>query len=111
VLAAVRAECSWRSTLMRERLGAFGVRTHPQGFHGWLALPEVDGSNTSSATQIAGDLREVGVAAVAASAFSTDRQPPEGLRLCLGGGLTRDDCRRALQAVATALSGKRAGQE
>lgn len=103
VLAAVRAECGWRSALMRERLGAYGLRVHPQGFHGWLPLPEGDANAGSSATQIAGALRELGVAAVAASAFSTDRQPPEGLRLCLGGGLNRDDCGRALRAVARAL--------
>lgn len=101
VLAAVRAECSWRSALMRERLGPWGVRTQPQGFHAWLPLAEVDG--TSRASSMAAELRELGVAAVAASAFSTDRQPPEGLRLCLGGGLTRDDCGRALQAVVDAL--------
>lgn len=110
VLAAVRTECSWRSALMRERLGALGIRTQPQGFHGWLPLPGGDGHG-SSATQIASALRELGVAAVAAAAFSTDRQPPEGLRLCLGGGLTRDDCGRALQAVAAALGGSEAGRE
>jgi len=109
VLAAVRAECGWRSALMRERLGGLGVRTHPQGFHGWLPLPGGDG-NGSSASRIASALRELGVAAVAANAFSTDRQPPEGLRLCLGGGLTRDDCGRALQAVVAALGTSEAGR-
>jgi DNA-binding transcriptional MocR family regulator len=52
---------------------------------------------------MAASLQALGVAAVAASAFSTDRQPPEALRLCLGGALTRDDCSRALQAVGQAV--------
>ncbi|MDY0748946.1 PLP-dependent aminotransferase family protein [Paucibacter sp. R3-3] len=98
VLDAVRAECAWRSTLLRERLGPLGIRTHPQGFHAWLPLPE-----NTDASAMAAQLRGIGVAAVAGSAFSTDRQPPEGLRLCLGGDLTREDCARALQAVANAV--------
>lgn len=87
---------------MRERLGEFGMHTQPNGFHCWLPLPEAAGPE-SSASAMANALRELGIAAVAASAFSTDRQPPEGLRLCLGGGLNRDDCGRALQAVVAAL--------
>ena len=102
VLAAVRAECGWRSALMRERLGAWGVRTQPNGFHGWLPLAATD-DGRSIASDLAATLRQLGVAAVAGNAFSTDRQPPEGLRLCLGGGLNRDDCGRALQAVLDAV--------
>lgn len=102
VLLAIRAECAWRSALMRERLGALGVRTQPNGFHAWLPLaPAEDGRCVAAG--LAASLQSLGVAAVAASAFSTDRQPPEGLRLCLGGALTRDDCGRALQAVAEAV--------
>ncbi len=101
VLDAVREECSWRSALLRERLGPLGVRTHAQGFHAWLPMPAC--VPAGAASEIAAELRTLGVAAVAGSAFSTDRQPPEGLRLCLGGGLTRDDCGRALQAVQQAL--------
>jgi DNA-binding transcriptional MocR family regulator len=101
VLSAVRSECQWRSALMAERLGHYGLRTHRQGFHAWLPLPEANGQPRSA--RLAGDLRALGVAAVASMAFSTDRQPPEGLRLCLGGGLTRDDCGRALQAVEAAI--------
>jgi DNA-binding transcriptional MocR family regulator len=103
VLDAMRAECSWRSGLMSERLGSLGVRASPHGFHGWLPLQD-GGATGSFATEIAAALRQLGVAAVAASAFSTDRSPPEGLRLCLGGGLTREDCGRALQAVLTAVA-------
>lgn len=103
VLQAVRAECAWRSAQMRQVLGPHGVRTQAHGFHGWLPVPASDGES-SPATRIATELRALGIAAVDGTAFSTDRQPPEALRLCLGGGLTRDDCRRALQAVRDALA-------
>jgi DNA-binding transcriptional MocR family regulator len=102
VLTAVRGECAWRSALMREQLGGRGVRAHPNGFHAWLPLAQAD-DGRCVAGEIAASLQALGVAAVAASAFSTDRQPPEALRLCLGGALTRNDCGRALLAVGQAL--------
>lgn len=105
LLGVVRAECAWRSARMREALGGFGLRTHAHGFHGWLPLPATAGEPPAegAAAALAARLRALGVAAVAGSAFSTDRQPPEALRLCVGGPLTRDDCGRALQAVAEAV--------
>jgi hypothetical protein len=54
---------------------------------------------------LAGRLQQLGIAAVASSAFSTDRDPPAAMRVCLGGALTREDCSRALQAVVQAVSG------
>ncbi len=102
VLAAVREECQWRSQMIRTRLASHGVRVHPAGFHAWLPL-RAQADAHCMASDMAIQLRSLGVAAVAGSTFSTDRNPPEGLRLCLGGSLTRDDCGRALQAVADAL--------
>lgn len=100
VLAAMREECSARSALMRNALGSLGLASKPQSFHGWLPLPGVD---PSAATLLAADLQRLGVAAVSGAAFSTDREPPVALRLCLGGALTRDDCARALHAVVRAV--------
>lgn len=102
LLSALRAECNWRSALAREILGDLGLRSHPQGFHFWLPLQEREGGRHAGA-EIAASLQTLGVAAVASQAFSTDRMPPEALRLCLGGPLTRDDCGRALQAVRNEL--------
>jgi len=103
-LLAMRAECEWRSQLAREELGPLGLVTHPQGFHMWLPLEDPEDRGGVSA-ELAVRLREIGVAAVASQAFSTDRVPPEALRICLGGALTRDDCRRALRAVKEAVVG------
>lgn len=104
VLVAMREECGARSALVRQRLGEFDVRTQPQAFHAWLPLPDRD---AESVAVLAGDLQRLGVAAVPGAAFSTDREPPPALRLCLGGMLTRDDCARALQAVSRTI-GRRA---
>ena len=97
VLAAVREECAARSAITRQVLGPLGVRCQPHGFHAWLPLPEVESPVTS---EWAMRLQDLGIAAVSSHAFSTDREPPAALRLCMGGALTRDDCARALQAVA-----------
>ncbi|WP_295528866.1 PLP-dependent aminotransferase family protein [uncultured Pseudacidovorax sp.] len=110
-LDAMRAECSWRSALARELLGDLGLRTHPQGFHAWLPLDGEEEGGTGGrcvSAELAQQLQQMGVAAVASQAFSTDRMPPEALRLCLGGPLTRDDCGRALRAVRDAVLGCRA---
>ena len=40
---------------------------------------------------------------VAAAAFSTDGDPPEAVRVCLGGQLSRDDCADALRLIAETL--------
>ncbi|QHJ00957.1 aminotransferase class I/II-fold pyridoxal phosphate-dependent enzyme [Xylophilus rhododendri] len=101
VLDAIRDECRWRSTLLTKRLAGHGVRTQPNGFHAWLPLQERD-DGVSTASDVAARLRDLGVAAVAGNAFCTDRQPPEGLRICLGGSLTREDCSRAITAVIDA---------
>ena len=102
VLSAIREECRWRSDQIRARLTPYGVRTQTNGFHAWLPLP-VPEDGACMASDMASELRSLGVAAVAGSTFSTDRNPPEGLRICLGGALTRDDCGRALQAVVDSL--------
>jgi DNA-binding transcriptional MocR family regulator len=107
-LQAMRAECEWRSLRARGTLGQLGVVTHPQGFHVWLPLDDPEDRGCVSA-ELAAKLRTVGVAAVASQAFSTDRSPPEALRICLGGALTRDDCDRALRAVRDAVMGCASG--
>lgn len=103
VLSAVREECRFRSAQVHDRLGSLGVRVQPHGFHAWLPLPGREPARPVAAEMAAG-LQRLGVAAVAGSAFSTDGEPPEALRLCLGGALNRDDCGRALQAVMDAVA-------
>ena len=105
ILDAVREECAFRSSLVRERLASLGVRTHPACFHAWLPMPAAR-VGCATTTDMAAHLRRLGVPAVAGSVFSTDRKSPEGMRLCMGGALTRDDCGRALQAVRDTVAAR-----
>jgi DNA-binding transcriptional MocR family regulator len=100
VLAAVREECQVRSAVARAQLEPHGARVPPASFHLWLPLACPQGKESG----LAGRLQAMGVAAVASHAFSTDRDPPAALRVCLGGALTREDCGRALQAVVQAIA-------
>ena len=100
VLQAVRAECAARIALARNHLAPFGACMPASSFHVWLPLPGAQGTESALSQR----LQALGVAAVASNAFSTDRDPPAALRLCLGGALTREDCGRALQAVVQAIA-------
>ncbi len=103
VLVALREECLARSALALLELQPLGASMPPQSFHLWLPLPCAQGLESG----LAGRLQQMGIAAVASSAFSTDRDPPAALRVCLGGALTREDCGRAVQAVVQAISTER----
>jgi len=43
------------------------------------------------------------VGVVASAAFSTDGTPPDAVRVCLGGPMSRDDCDIALRLIADTL--------
>lgn len=101
-LAAIREECQARSALASACLGDLGARLQPSAFHGWMPLNVEPGQESAMAAQ----LQRMGVAAVAGPAFATDRDPPAAWRICLGGSLTREDCRRALEAIRQAASGQ-----
>lgn len=53
--------------------------------------------------EFASYLRTQGVAVVASAAFATDGDPPDAVRICLGGPLTRDECDAALRLIADTL--------
>jgi DNA-binding transcriptional MocR family regulator len=53
--------------------------------------------------EFASYLRTQGVAVVASAAFSTDGDPPDAVRVCLGGPLTRNECDDALRLIADTL--------
>jgi DNA-binding transcriptional MocR family regulator len=66
--------------------------------HLWLPL-----ASSWSVVEFASYLRTQGVAVVASAAFSTDGDPPDAVRICLGGPLTRDECDDALRLIAATL--------
>lgn len=98
VLEAVRAETMARQELAQEHLGRWGIAAQPEGFHLWLPVV-----STWSTVEFASYLRLKGVGVVASAAFSTDGNPPDAVRVCLGGPMTRDECDRALRLIADTI--------
>jgi DNA-binding transcriptional MocR family regulator len=98
VLEAVRTESMARHELAQKHLGRYGMSAQPEGFHLWLPV-----SSAWSTVEFASYLRLQGVGVVASAAFSTDGNPPDAVRVCLGGPMTRDECDRALQLIADTI--------
>jgi DNA-binding transcriptional MocR family regulator len=103
VLQAVRGESMVRQALAARHLANHAVQAQPEGFHLWLPLHEST-ANGWSGVEFASYLRSQGVGVVAAAAFSTDGDPPEAVRVCLGGDLSREDCDEALRLIGNTLN-------
>ncbi|CAI1808990.1 Uncharacterized HTH-type transcriptional regulator yjiR [Serratia ficaria] len=97
VLLAIRQEARIRQQMVTHHLHRFIFKAHPDGFHLWLHLPRDYQWNPSD---IAVKLREQGVSAVSSAAFCTDNNPPDALRLCLGGANTRQILEEHLTIIA-----------
>jgi len=98
VLQAIRTESAARQALAARHLAAHTVFAHADGFHLWLPLRAGSGM-----VEFASLLRSQGVAVVASAAFCTDGEPPEAVRVCLGGPMTRAECDAALRLMADTL--------
>lgn len=98
MLEAIREESIVRQALAARHLAAHAVLAQPEGFHLWLPL-----SSSWSVVEFASYLRTQGVGVVASAAFSTDGDPPDAVRICLGGPLTREGCDDALRLIAGTL--------
>jgi DNA-binding transcriptional MocR family regulator len=95
VLEEIRAESQVRFEMAQRHLAPHGLVGQPEAFHCWLPL-----ASNWSVVEFASFLRTQGAAVVASAAFSTDGNPPDAVRICLGGPMSRDDCDRALALVA-----------
>lgn len=98
MVQAVRSESMARQALAARHLAPYPLQAAPEGFHLWLPIPQ-----PWSAVEFAGYLRTRGVGVVASAAFSTDGNPPDAVRICLGGPLSRDECDAALRLVSDTL--------
>lgn len=98
MVQAVRQESVARQALAARHLARYPVSAEPEGFHLWLPIAQ-----PWSAVEFAGYLRTRGVGVVASAAFSTDGNPPDAVRICLGGPLSRDECDTALRLVSDTL--------
>lgn len=101
MLAAVRSESVARQALAARHFAGLPLQTQPEAFHLWLQLPPESGW---TGVEFASFLRSQGAGVVAAAAFCTDGDPPEAVRICLGGKLDRDECDAALGLIADTLS-------
>ena len=98
VLQAIRSESAARQALAQRHLARHGLAATPEGFHLWLPL-----GPRYSVVELASELRTRGVGAVASAAFATDADPPDAVRICLGGPMNRAGCDAALRLVAELL--------
>lgn len=99
MLAVLRQENAARQAIAARVLGAHPYEADGEGFHLWLPL---DGSAWRP-SELALHLRSRGIGAVSGSVFSTDGNPPDAIRLCLGGPSERDEIEESLQIVAETL--------
>ncbi|WP_427026209.1 PLP-dependent aminotransferase family protein (plasmid) [Aureimonas ureilytica] len=100
ILAFIRTEARARQRMAREILDEGSFRGAPLAFNLWLPLPE--GWTRSS---FAGQMRGTGVGVVTSDAFVVDgANPPETVRLCLGGPIQSEDLRKVLTFVAHSLA-------
>jgi DNA-binding transcriptional MocR family regulator len=98
ILRFVRAEAAARQIIAREVLPAGSFKGDPVSFNIWLSLPE--GWTRSAFT---GHMRSTGIGVVASDAFTAANNPPEAVRICLGGPASRVEIRHALEYAAHAL--------
>lgn len=100
MLSAIRSEANARQGIAAEELDEWRYDAQNDGFHLWLSIPSYC---NWSAPELALQLRNQGVGTVAGAAFSTDGDPPNAIRVCLGGPQDRSDCREALKRVGETL--------
>jgi DNA-binding transcriptional MocR family regulator len=97
-LAAIRQETALRQKMAGRLLPSHSFAAAPGSFHLWITLPQ-----PWSGTAFAAHMRSSGIGVVASSAFSVGRQPPEAVRVCLGGPQSRASIEHALALLGEAL--------
>ncbi|WP_324770981.1 PLP-dependent aminotransferase family protein [Pokkaliibacter plantistimulans] len=100
MLKAIRSEARARQQRAARHLAAFDFKASPDGFHLWLTLPKGVDWNPA---HLAAHLRSQRLGAVSSAAFCTDNNPPNALRLCLGGSSTLQQCEESLMLMADIL--------
>lgn len=97
MVKSVRREAIARLRIAEQELGTRNIRSAEGAFHLWLQIPKASDWNPS---ELAVQLRQLGVSAVSSAAFATDNNPPNAVRLCFGGPITRDQWQENLHQVA-----------
>lgn len=95
---AIRKESVERQKLAARILPAGSYVSKPEAFHLWINLP-----TPWNRAAFAAQMKSAGIGVVASDAFSVAGQPPEAVRVCIGGVADRDAIRHALESIADAL--------
>lgn len=98
MLEAVRGESIARQQLAARYLADYSFDAQPECFHLWLRLP-----NAWSPAHFASELRSKSVGAVASAAFCTNGDPPNAVRLSLGGTQSRAMWEISLKQIVDTL--------
>lgn len=97
-LNAIRKESAARQQLAARILPAGSYVSQPEAFHLWVSLPAPWGR-----VAFAAQMKSSGIGVVASDAFSVAGQPPEAVRVCIGGIAHRDEIKHALGLIADTL--------
>ncbi len=100
ILHFIRTEAAARQELVADILPAGRYRSDPISFNIWLPL----GNGWTRAT-FGSHMRNAGIGVVASDAFTVEGAAPEAVRVCLGGPISRDALKGALDFMAHALEG------
>jgi hypothetical protein len=73
-------------------------QSSPEAFHLWIRRPEGWGR-----TEFAAQMKSSGIGVVAGDAFLVGGEPPDAVRICIGGVATREELQHALQLIADSL--------
>jgi DNA-binding transcriptional MocR family regulator len=98
VTAAIRDESAARRAVAERALHGLPFRSHPDGYHLWLALPE-----RWRRADLTPAARRSGLALVPSEAFAVG-PAPDAIRISLGAAESRTQLERGLTLLATVLS-------
>jgi DNA-binding transcriptional MocR family regulator len=98
IIAAIRAEATFRQTLAARALAGHRFAAHRHGHHLWVPLP-----SGWSRAEFIGHVERRGLAVVASDAFCVTPEVPHAIRVSLGAVPSRADLVRGLDILAAAL--------
>lgn len=100
ILRFIRAEAGARQQMVANILPEGSYKADPISFNIWLPL-----TNGWTRSTFGSHMRSSGIGVVASDAFTVEGAAPEAVRVCLGGPISRERLKGALDFMAHALEG------
>lgn len=95
----IRIETAARQDIAAEMLSEFSFSSDPNAFNIWLTLPE-----GRTRAEIIGQMVGTGIGFMPSDAFTVAGDPPEAIRVCLGGQIGRESLQQGLALLAHLLA-------